>query len=85
MTSVTSETVSTTQTMIQFGDTNNVADNVNLGIFGVYNGGNNYSGLIRKGDSSGEWVLFNNSNTIPFSTANNGVLNRTLMQKVYIV
>ena len=74
-TTVSSTTINVADPLIALATTNNSADAVDIGLYGLYDTSGSqdlYSGLFRDANDSGKWKLFKDLQAAPTTTVNTG-------------
>jgi len=74
-TTVSSTTINVADPLIALATTNNSADAVDIGLYGLYDTSGSqdlYGGLFRDANDSGKWKLFKDNQAAPTTTVNTG-------------
>ena len=74
-TTVSSTTITVADPLVSLATSNNAADAVDIGIYGLYDTSGSqdlYSGLFRDASDSGKWKLFKDNQAAPTTTVNTG-------------
>ena len=74
-TSISSTTINVADPLIALATTNNSADAVDIGLYGLYDTSGSqdlYGGLFRDANDSGKWKLFKDNQAAPTTTVNTG-------------
>ena len=74
-TTVSSTTITVADPMLSLATSNNAADAVDIGLYGLYDTSGSqdlYGGLFRDASDSGKWKLFKDSQAEPTTTVNTG-------------